>query len=103
MLARKAAAHRHQGEMLSLERDPQAWVLSAQGRNFSLCSPPVSPKQVSPVVAESDWNMDVLCSYTESCTFLPCGAVALALFLVLWSLPQKDIALILLVVSFPCC
>lgn len=53
MLARKAAARRHQGEMLSLERDPLAGVLSAQGTKFSLSSPPVCPKPEAYVLAHS--------------------------------------------------
>lgn len=53
MLVSRASAGRHQGEMLSLERDPLAGVLSAPGRKFSLSSPPVCPKTEVRVVAHS--------------------------------------------------
>lgn len=53
MLVKRAAARWHQGEMLSLERDLLAGVLSARGKKFSLSSPPVCPKPETRVLPHS--------------------------------------------------
>lgn len=60
-----AAAHWHQGEMLSLERLDGVW--SAQRRKFNLSSHPVCPKPGAHVPAHSVQTMGAFCSYTESC------------------------------------
>ena len=60
MFAGRAATRRHQGEMLSLERDPLAGVLSAQGRKLSLSSPPGVSQASGP--CPSSWWLDHGCT-----------------------------------------
>lgn len=55
-----AAAHWHQGEMLSLERLDGVW--SAQRRKFNLSSHPVCPKPGAHVPAHSVQTMGAFCS-----------------------------------------